>query len=138
MIKLSINITQEKYNEQSFANRPTTSRKRLSSKKIVRCQPPYLKWTKKDPLINIQKGQQKLPNIEFKICETANLKTQLDNTIHISDSLEKAKLINGSSETQLDHKINEYDQELPQYILQINPRYREEEPQNIYSNSYSL
>ena len=36
-------------------------------------------------------------------------------------------------------QVSEYDQEIPQsHIKQTNPRHREEEPQNIYSNNTSV
>ena len=34
-------------------------------------------------------------------------------------------------------KVSEYDQEIPQLHTADNPRYREEEPQNIYSSKTS-
>ena len=70
-----------------------------------------------DPLINIQKGQPKLPNTEFEICEIANRKIQLDNTIHISNSPEKAKRINRRNETQPDHYFFQHNP--PELIQQI-------------------
>ena len=111
--KTSIN-----YYEQSVASRPTSSRKRHSSdrqiqsekinsfeKKFCETPTPISKVDKTNPPIDIQKGQPKVPNTESIICETINLNTHFDslNTIHISDSPEKAKSINRPNETQPDH-----------------------------------
>ena len=38
----------------------------------------------------------------------------------------------------IDKKVSEYDQEIPDHILQTNLRHREEEPHNIYSNNTSV
>ena len=104
--------------EQLVASRPTSSRKRHSSdrqiqseklhsteKSSVRRQPPISKVDITDPPIDIHKGQPKLPNTESIICETVNLNTHLDslNTIHISESPEKAKSIDSPNETQPNH-----------------------------------
>ena len=35
-------------------------------------------------------------------------------------------------------KVSEYDQEIPNHTLEINPLHRKEEPQNMYSNSKSV
>ena len=74
-------------------------------KKFCETPTPISKVDKTDPPIDIQKGQPKLPNTESIICETVNLNTHLDslNTIHISESPEKAKSIDSPKETQPDH-----------------------------------
>ena len=104
--------------EQSVASRPMSNRKRHSSdrqiqseklrslvKKFGETPTPISKVDITDPPIDIQNGQPNLRNTESIICETVNLNTHLDslNTIHISDSPEKAKCINSPNETQPDH-----------------------------------
>ena len=113
-----IGKTSKNNDEQLLASRPTSSRKRHSSdrqiqseklhsteKKFCETPTPISKVDITDPPIDIQKGQPKLPNTESIICETVNLNTHLDslNTIHISESPEKAKSIDSPKETQPDH-----------------------------------
>ena len=113
-----IGKTSKNNDEQSVASRPTSSRKRHLSdrhfqseklhsieKKFCETPTPITKVDITDPPIDIKKGQPKLPSTESIICETVNLNSHLDslNTIHISDSPEKAKSINSLNETKPDH-----------------------------------